>query len=262
VKSHVADDVEAPNRPDVLGVPVFVGDLDRAVGTVIARATSRRGGFVCQCNVHVLVEAERHDDVLACLREAWCVFPDGAPVAWLQRRLGYGDARQVAGPDLMFRLLDEGQRDGLRHFFLGSTVDTLALLRERLALLVPGAELVGEHAPPFVHAWTPDDRVVSTVRDADPHVIWCALGAPKQELWMCRHAALFPSSLLVGVGAAVDFHAGVKARAPRWMRRVGLEWLHRFVSEPRRLGPRYLSTNVRFAALVGAELVRRHVRHR
>lgn len=258
----MADRVDAPTASDVLGARVFVGDLDRAVAVVTRRAASRRGGYVCQCNVHVLVEAQRRGEVLASLRDAWCVFPDGAPVAWLQRRLGEGGARQVAGPDLMLRVLDSGRPHGLRHFFLGATDETLALLRDRLATRLPGVMVVGDHAPPFAPEWAPDAAVAASVLDADPHVIWCALGAPKQELWMRAHARQFPSSLLVGVGAAFDFHAGVKARSPRWMQRLGLEWLHRLAREPARLGPRYVSTNARFVVLAGRELVRDHARSR
>ena len=256
-----AGGVHALPTIDVLGARMFVGNLDEAGSLVVRRAVSGEGGFVCQCNVHLLVEAGRHREVMAALEGAWCVFPDGAPVAWLERRLGYSEARRVPGPDLMLRVLDDGRREGLRHFFLGSTEETLARLRARIASLLPGVAIVGHHAPPVVDRWLPEPEITSAINDADAHVIWCALGAPKQELWMLQHAQTIPS-LLIGVGAAFDFHAGVKRRAPELMQHFGLEWLHRLSSEPRRLGPRYLSTNARFAALATAELARRHARGR
>jgi N-acetylglucosaminyldiphosphoundecaprenol N-acetyl-beta-D-mannosaminyltransferase len=254
-----ADGVHAPPTTDVLGARVFVGDLDEAASLVVRRAVSGEGGFVCQCNVHLLVEAGRHREVMAALEGAWCVFPDGAPVAWLERWLRYSEARRVPGPDLMLRVLDDGRREGLRHFFLGSTEETLVRLRARIASLLPGVAIVGHHAPPVVDRWGPEPEITRAINEADAHVIWCALGAPKQELWMLQHAPTFPS-LLIGVGAAFDFHAGAKRRAPRWMQRSGLEWLHRLSSEPRRLGPRYVSTNVEFVARAGAEVARRRVR--
>ena len=260
LESRASERAHGPATTVVLGVPLFAGSLERAVATTVRRAASREGGVVCQCNVHVITEAQRHSDVMEALESAWRVFPDGAPVAWLARRLARPDARRIAGPDLMLGVLGEGRHQRLRHYLLGSTEETLASLRTRLETLVQGVRVVGSFSPPVEDRWTPDSEMVAAVNAVEPHVIWCALGAPKQELWMHRNARLFPSSLLIGVGAAFDFHAGVKARAPDWMQRLGLEWFHRFLSEPRRLGPRYLATNARFAALATAELQRRYVR--
>lgn len=228
-------------RTRVLDIDCFVGDLDAAVDAVIRRALSGEGGFACFANAHVLVTARRSEMLEAALRSAWAVFPDGSPVAWLQRRCGFPSARRVAGPDLMPAVLDRGREGALRHFFLGSTRPVLEALEAGLLALNPGVEIVGTFAP------DPGDEdlnaVLEQIRESKPHLVWVALGAPKQELWALRHSASLESCLLVPVGAAFDFIAGAKPRAPQWMQKKGLEWLHRLGTEPRRLGWRYLSTN-------------------
>jgi len=180
------------------------------------------------------------------------VFPDGAPISWLERRQGALAAERVPGPDLMLAALRSSV--DLRHFLFGSTAEVLARLERRLPSLVPSLRLAGSLAPG--RGEEHDAAVIDAVRAAKPDVVWVALGAPKQELWARRHAAALEPALVVCVGAAFDFHAGSKPRAPQWMQRAGLEWLHRLASEPRRLGWRYVSTNTRFVLSAARELVR------
>jgi len=230
-------------RSQVLGVNCFVGDLATATEAVIARASSRRGGYACLANVHVLVTAERNPAVRRALDSAWAVFPDGAPVAWAQRR-GGGSASRVAGPDLMASVLDRGRDTGLRHFLLGSTEQVLASLEASIGRRYSGAEIVGSLAPPPMTENSVE--VLTRISAAEPDIVWVALGAPKQELWAARHTPTLAPALVLGVGAAFDFLSGTKRRAPRWMQENGLEWLHRLASEPRRLSWRYVSTNTLF----------------
>lgn len=260
-----ADVVAAGSRADVgfltLAEACEITDVDAAAREVVARASARGGGFACLCNTHVLTLALHDRALLGAVEQAWRRYPDGAAVAWLQRRAGHANARRVGGPDLMPRVVDLGREHGLRHFLLGSTPRVLdgveRVLRERF----PGAQLVGRHSPPFADGVDVDDASVAAVLavEAEPHVVWCALGAPKQELWMRRNAGRLPGVLLVGVGAAFDFLAGTKKRAPAWMQKAGLEWMHRLASEPRRLSGRYVRTNSEFLARSGLELTRRRL---
>jgi len=236
----------------VLGIDCFAGDLREATALLVDHARSGEGGFVSLMNVHVAITAQRDDGVRSALGDAWKVFPDGAPISWLERRRGAQRAERVAGPDLMLAVLRESL--DLRHFLFGSTPEVLARLERRLPEAVPGLRLAGSLGP--ARGQESDASTIEQVRAAKPHVVWVALGAPKQELWARRHAAALAPALLVGVGAAFDFHAGSKPRAPRWMQRAGLEWLHRLASEPRRLAWRYASTNTRFVYLAARELVR------
>lgn len=242
-------------RSRVLEINCFVGDIDRAAQAVIERAVSGKGGYACLANAHVMVTARRDRGVRRALEGAWAVFPDGAPIAWLQRRTGAAAARRVAGPDLMLAVLDRGRQAGLRHFLFGSTPAVLKRLESHLVERYPGIEIAGRHAPD-PGAEDADEALVR-IRAAAADVVWIALGAPKQELWAQRHESILGPSLLAPVGAAFDFNGGAKPRAPRWMQRTGLEWFHRLAIEPRRLGWRYLSTNSAFAVAALRELVSR-----
>ena len=234
-------------RHPVGGVNCFVGSLDSAASAIVERAFSGGGGYAVLANTHVLTTAQRSLPLLAALEAAWMVFPDGAPVAWLQRRTGADGAFRIAGPDLMPAVLARGRKVGLRHFLFGSTPIVLRLLETRLKQEVSGVEIVGSCAPEPGEEHSPE--VLAKIRSARPHVVWVALGAPRQELWMHRHVRALEPAVALGVGAAFDFHAGTKTRAPRWLQNAGLEWLHRLGSEPLRLGPRYLRTNTEFIFL-------------
>jgi len=242
---NAASRLDAVRTAKVLNVDCYCGDPLTAADLVINLATEGAGGYFCLCNVHVIVAAQRSARVLDALSSATLVLPDGAPVAWLARCQGATSARRVAGPDLMQAVLGRGIGKGLRHFLFGSDSATLVLLRQRIESA--GAIVAGSLAPPFATLDALEDTaLIDAINSTRPHVVWCGLGAPKQELWMLRNAARVHPAVVVGVGAAFDFLGGSKRRAPRWLQGLGLEWLHRLSTEPRRLGPRYLITNSRF----------------
>ncbi|HYY33202.1 MAG TPA: WecB/TagA/CpsF family glycosyltransferase [Gaiellaceae bacterium] len=252
-----------PATADVIGAPIFVGDLASGAKWVVERALAGAGGYICLCNVHLFVVARHDEEVRRALAGATLAFPDGWPIAWLQRRLGHRSAARVAGPDLMARVVEDGRGVGVRHFLLGSTEDLLRRLEESLAQRFPGAEIAGWRSLPFFEAddFSGTEAAIADVRRASPHIVWLSLGCPKQELWMLRYAHELAPALVGGVGAAFDFHAGTKRRAPPWVQQAGLEWLHRLLSEPRRLTSRYARTNSEFLLLASRELLRhRHLR--
>ena len=236
----------------------FEGELEAAAEAVVERAQAGLGGYVCFCNVHVLVTARRSAELRDVLRRAVLRFPDGAPIAWLQRRSGDVGSARVGGPDLMARVVEVGEPDGLRHFFLGATDPVLGELTRRLQERSPDVRVAGTWAPPFGPVDAPLlDEIVERIGSTDAQVVWVGLGAPKQELLMAALEESLPDRLLLGVGAAFDFLSGSKPRAPRWMHRCGLEWVHRLAHEPRRLSGRYLRTNSVFVLGVTRELSRR-----
>jgi N-acetylglucosaminyldiphosphoundecaprenol N-acetyl-beta-D-mannosaminyltransferase len=248
---------EVVPEAELLNAPFFTGQLEDAADQVVQRARAGRGGYACLCNAHVFVTATKDAHVGRALRDASMVFPDGWPVAWLLRRLGADAAERVAGADLMPLVFDRGQRVGLRHFLIGSTPEVLDKLAVRLQAHYPEALIAGRHSPPFGTRNKRERKALKRIRAAKPDVVWCALGAPKQELWIYRNSARLAPAFILGVGAAFDFLAETKQRAPAWMQRRGLEWFHRLGSEPRRLAGRYVKTNTRFVFLSLRTLSRR-----
>lgn len=245
----------------MLGVEYFIGDLDSATATVLERVASGRGGYSCLCGVHGIVTAQHSELLMEALHGAWMNFPDGAPVAWLMRRMGAERARRVAGPDLMPRVIEAGQDMGLRHYLYGSTPEVLERLEQRLLERYPRALMAGRMSPPFRELTDEEhDRIAAEISESGADVVWVGLGLPKQDEWLRRNAPLIAPAVGLGVGAAFDFLSETKPRAPEWARDVGLEWLHRLMTEPRRLARRYAATNTEFLARAALAITGRYGR--
>ena len=172
--------------------------------------------------------------------------PDGAPVAWVLRRIGHRDQERINGPDLMWNCCGIASESGTEMFLYGGTATTLRGLEQRLRAEFPGINIVGAFSPPFGELSREEDSAITDmINRSGARIVWVGLGCPKQEAWMLAHRGRV-KAVMVGVGAAFDFHAGVVKRAPLWMQRNGLEWLHRLWQEPRRLAYRYLVGNSLF----------------
>jgi N-acetylglucosaminyldiphosphoundecaprenol N-acetyl-beta-D-mannosaminyltransferase len=245
----------------VLGVPLSAQHYDAAVAELLARATgsTRRVHFG---TVHSIVEAQSNTALKAAFDSADVIATDGIPLVWVVRRRGARHAERVCGPDVMLSLCDRGRAIGLRHYFLGGNPGVPEQLAARLTERFPGLQVAGTESPPFRPLSLEEDAaLVERINAAEPHVVWVGLGSPKQELWAADHQDRLATGLILPVGAAFDFHSGRVRRAPRWMQRLGLEWLFRLAMDPRRLFRRYVVTNSRFVLLVlKEELARRRSR--
>lgn len=245
-----ATDAPPPRRlTSVLGVPIDVLTPEQAVDRISAWANAGQSRVVVACSAHSVVTAAREPSFMGVLHRADLTLPDGAPVAWMLRAQGASGQARIAGPDLMDDYCGQAAGRGESVFLLGGTPATLARLQTRLCARWPGLRIAGAISPPF-RALTPDEdaAIVNAINASGAGTVWVGLGCPKQERWMDAHRSRV-HAVMVGVGAAFDFHAGTLARAPAWMRHNGLEWLHRLAQEPRRLGPRYASTNSAFMLL-------------
>ena len=241
-------------RLDVLGVQVSAADIPIAIDEIDRWVRQGHPSYVTLTGVHGIMESVRDEEIRRSHNTAGLVLPDGMPLVWLLWFGGFKFADRVCGPDLMPALFDHSQRAGHRHFLYGATPRTLELLQGKLKQKFPAAAIVGAHAPPFRPAGADEDEaVIKTINASAAEIIWVGLSTPKQELWMARHRHRLLAPVLIGVGAAFDFHAGLVRQAPRWLRRTGLEWAFRTAMEPRRLAKRYLRNNPAFLALLVAE---------
>jgi len=236
-----------PPRFNVLGVDVHALALDQAGALVIDAAQGRRRGYVCVTGVHGVSEAQSDSALRRILNTAFLNTADGMPLGWLGRRHGHRAMTRVYGPDLMLAVCDHGRASGLTHYFYGGAPGVAEELRTRLIARFPDLRVVGTGTPPFRELTAAETVALQDeVARTRPDVLWVGLSTPKQERFMAAHAATLDAGLLVGVGAAFDFHAGRVRQAPRWVQRSGGEWLFRLCHEPRRLGPRYLKIIPRF----------------
>jgi N-acetylglucosaminyldiphosphoundecaprenol N-acetyl-beta-D-mannosaminyltransferase len=241
-------------RLDVLGVHVSAVNIPIAIAEIDRWVRHGYRSYVTLTGVHGVMESVRNESILRAHNAAGLVLPDGMPLVWLLWHGGFRLADRVYGPDLMLALFNHSQRTGYRHFLYGATSAALALLKAVLERKFPAARIVGAHPPPFRPAGADEDEaVIEMINASAADIIWVGLSTPKQELWMTRLRPRLSAPVLIGVGAAFDFHAGLVRQAPRWAQRSGLEWAFRTVMEPRRLAKRYLRNNPTFLARLAAE---------
>lgn len=231
----------------ILGTDILVTNMEKTVAFIEEHLKELRGRYICVGNVHTTVMA--HDDAYyhTVQKEAAFVLPDGKPLSVYSRKHGYAGAERVTGPDLMLELFSRD--NGLRHYFYGSSDETLAMLRKKLKRQYPELAIAGMVSPPFRPLSEQEDKaVVEAINSAQADIIWVGLGAPKQENWMYEHRGRV-CGVMIGVGAGFDYHAGNIRRAPVWMQKLSLEWLYRLLQDPKRLFKRYLVTNTRYLYL-------------
>jgi N-acetylglucosaminyldiphosphoundecaprenol N-acetyl-beta-D-mannosaminyltransferase len=238
-------------RANILGVEVSAINMDIALLTIEEWISRKESHYVCVTGVHGVMESWRDDDLRHIHNTAGLVTPDGMPLVWLSRLMGFRQVERVYGPDLMLRMCERSVTRGYRQFFYGGAPGVAEKLASRLQSRFPGLQVSGFYSPPFRSLTPEEDRaVVHRINAARPHIFWIGLSTPKQERWMAEHVGRLHAPVLIGVGAAFDFHAGLKRQAPRWMQKSGLEWFFRLVTEPRRLWRRYLINNPWFLWLV------------
>ena len=234
----------------VISLPVTVGNPMTVSEEIVRRARRGEGGHVCVANVHMLVEARRDPGLRRVLEQAALVISDGLPVAWQLRRSGFMQAQQVRGPDLTVRLCEAAAAADLPVFFYGGDAGLMAELETTLRARIPALRIAGAEAAPMLPRQPQaDPALIERIRGSGARLVFVGLGCPKQEFWMQAHSPQL-DAVLVGVGQAFGIIAGHVSEAPAWMRRAGLEWLFRMISEPRRLWRRYLVTNTLFAVFL------------
>jgi N-acetylglucosaminyldiphosphoundecaprenol N-acetyl-beta-D-mannosaminyltransferase len=243
-------------RANVLGVGVSAVNLARATGLFEEWIESGRRGYVCVTGVHGVMEAQRDEQFRRILNGSLLTTPDGTPTVWVGRSQGFRVMDRVFGPDLMLGVCEMSSRRGYTHFLYGGRSGVAERLRATLKERFPGLQVVGTYTPPF-GPLTPERELELRERVAavQPDVVWVGLSTPKQERWMAEFSSRLDSRIFVGVGAAFDYLTGDLQDAPDWVKRSGLQWLHRLKQEPRRLWKRYLTNNPAFLFRITLQLV-------
>jgi N-acetylglucosaminyldiphosphoundecaprenol N-acetyl-beta-D-mannosaminyltransferase len=233
-----------------LGVPLAVSDYDAVIEWMDTMVSSGARGWMTAAAVNLVMSARDDATTMRAVLDSTLAVPDGQPLVWALRLLGHARATRVYGPELMARWCAHAATTGTpTYLYGGRSEEALQQLTERLLARFPGLCIAGGYSPPFRPLTSEErDRVVADIETSGAQVVWVGTGQPKQELWMHEMRPRLAAPLLVGVGAAFDFHAGIVSQAPPWMQRNGLEWLYRLTREPKRLWRRYASQNPRFLA--------------
>jgi len=234
-------------RANILGVGVHAVNLTRAADIVERAVVDGSRGYVCVTGVHGIMEAQRDSDFRKILNEALLVVPDGMPTVWVGRAQGFSRIGRVFGPDLMAEQCRRSVEKRFTHFLYGGKPTVVQELRKNLEQWFPGIQVVGTITPPF-RPLSVDEQaeLEEMVARLTPDIIWVGLSTPKQEHFMAKFLPRLACGVMIGVGAAFDIHTGRLNDAPQWMKKTGLQWLHRLYQEPSRLWKRYLVNNSAF----------------
>jgi len=248
--------IPATATDDLVGVPLALIDYEGTLDWVDAMVAEDEQGYVCVCNVHTVMASQEDPELRAALMSSSLNVPDGQPLVWALNTLGHSLRDRVYGPELMARASARAAASGQRFYLYGGrNQGALVQLALNLRQRYPGIRIVGGYSPPH-RTLTAEEQaaVAAEINDAKPDVVWVGIGVPKQEKWMTAFRPLLQAPVLIGVGAAFDFHAGLVPQAPPWLQRAGLEWAYRLAHEPRRLWRRYLRYNPRFVGAFARQL--------
>jgi len=215
------------------------------------------GRYITITNPHSVMLCRRDEKMRRATGAAALTLPDGVGIILAAKLLGYRHVGRITGPGLMLRICDRGRGHGYRHYFYGAAEGVADRLAQRLSEMFPGLQVAGTHSPPFRPISNEEDaEIIATINSTKPDVVWVGLGAPKQEKWMAAHQAKIRAGVMIGVGAAFDFHAGTVKRAPACMRRIGLEWLHRLLRQPKRMWRRNLDSPLFLSRVIAQRISR------
>ncbi|HET9125833.1 MAG TPA: WecB/TagA/CpsF family glycosyltransferase [Solirubrobacteraceae bacterium] len=249
--------IAAPESDLVHGIRIAVTDYERALRCIDEAVAADERGYVCVANVHTVMAAQEDAELRAALESSTFNVPDGMPLVWALNLLGHSLPDRVYGPELMARACARAAESGQRFYLYGGrNQGALVQLALNLRTRYPGIRIVGGYSPPH-RPLTPEEeeQVTREINATDADVVWVGIGVPKQEKWMAAMRERLSAPVLIGVGAAFDFHAGLVPQAPPVLQNAGLEWAYRLAQEPRRLWRRYLRYNPRFVLALARQVV-------
>ena len=241
-------------------MPVTVGSTENIGKEIIQKSKSGYGDYVCVANVHMVTTARRNKKLRKIMEEAFLVTADGLPLVWVLKQNGFKEAERVTGTDLTLKLCKAAADERIPVYFYGGSPETIKTLKTFIAKRFPDLKVVGYESPPLLPLQPEvDPDVVKRINKSGARIVFVGLGCPKQEYWMAAYTSHLPA-ILIGVGAVFDFLSGTCQRAPLWMQKCSLEWLHRLATEPRKTWKRYATTNPLFIWMLIKEYVKRKAR--
>ena len=245
-----------PNACLVFGLPICHHSPSDVAQEIILNVRQGRSGYVCAANVHMVVTARANNQLKKVLNDASMVTPDGLPLVWVSKLMGFKNAQRVAGLDLTLKICEMSEAEGISVSFYGGSKKSIDGLRSFVGARFPHLKVVGYESPAMLPERPEvNPEVVDRIKASGAKIVFVGLGCPKQEFWMAAYSPHLPA-ILIGVGAAFDFLAGTISRAPSWMQKAGLEWLYLLLQEPVRLWKRYLVTNTLFTLMVLKEILK------
>ncbi len=231
---------------EIMGVKIAAINMEWLLKFTDKYINELSGDYMCVSNVHTTTTAFEDKEYRAIQNGGIMAIPDGGPLSTVGRKRGYEKMARTTGPSYMEEIFKISVGKGYRHYFYGSTEETLEKLYHALTEQYPGIQIAGMYSPPFRPMTEDEDTaIVERINEVNADFVWVGLGAPKQELWMAAHQGRV-AGFMVGVGAGFDYFAGNISRAPEWMQKRNLEWLYRLIQDPKRLFKRYLVTNTKF----------------
>jgi len=229
------------DRVNLLGVRISAINMSDAIDSVSDWIANRDPHYICVTPAHGIMDCQNNPELQDIFNDSGLTTPDGMAIVWILKLRGYSHVERVYGPELMLALCDHGAEPKWRHFFYGSAPGVAEALKVNLQSRFPKLQVVGHYSPPFRPITPQEDlAVVEMIQAAKPDILWMGISTPKQEKWMSAHINQLGVPVLIGVGAAFDYLSGKKKQAPRWIQRIGFEWLFRLFSEPNRLWRRYI----------------------
>jgi N-acetylglucosaminyldiphosphoundecaprenol N-acetyl-beta-D-mannosaminyltransferase len=232
---------------NLLGVQVEALDMERTIRRIYNALLERTKGYVCMVGVHGIMEAQRNPILASVYADSMITVPDGTPTVWVGRLQGLDWMRRVTGPDLMLEIFRRDEFACCTHFLLGGKEGVAEELSASLSRRFPWTRIAGTYTPPF-RDLTPseEENLIARIRELKPDIIWVGVSTPKQEIFMRKYLPMLDTTMMFGVGAAFDFHTGRIKDCAEWIKRAGLQWLHRLIQDPRHLWWRYLRNNPAF----------------
>ncbi len=232
---------------NILGVRVHTVSIQIVLREIEHLIRNGGKGYITVTGVHGIMESQKSDSIKVAHNYSFLTVPDGMPLVYIGYLSGFSGMERCYGPDLMAAILKESVGKGYTHFLYGGREGVAETLKTFLEEKIPGVKIVGTFSPPFRTLNEQErEKLVETIEAVRPNIVWVGLSTPKQELFMYEYLPLLKTNLLIGVGAAFDFHTGKIKSAPRWMQKLALEWAYRLIQEPRRLWKRYLINNPLF----------------